>query len=190
MTPATPSISVTVHPKGAPPVERELLGTEISLGRARTCDLWVDDRYVSSQHAKLVWDGRQYLFADSGSSNGSWINGVKVIEVPLKPGDVISLGETRVAVDSVQTRAIPADSSAPSEILAPAPDRPAGTLPPRPGSQSRFLFEGLLREMHGDLKALREQYDYLIDRLGRMTDEDEHRLLERTGRKAQGARVA
>ncbi len=53
------------------------------------------DPRVSTEHAELVRDGDDVLVRDLGSSNGTWVNGVRVEgEQQLESGDVIELGRT------------------------------------------------------------------------------------------------
>lgn len=67
----------------------------VKLGRAADCDLRFDatiDRTVSSHHAEIRFDGDGYLLVDTNSSNGTLVNGARVTQHRLEPGDVISLG--------------------------------------------------------------------------------------------------
>ncbi len=54
------------------------------------------DDTVSRRHAELrVEDGR-WLLRDLGSSNGTWVNGRRVIEAEVRPGDLLHLGGAEV----------------------------------------------------------------------------------------------
>jgi pSer/pThr/pTyr-binding forkhead associated (FHA) protein len=53
------------------------------LGRARTCDVTVDDPSVSRQHAELRPEGEGWLVADLGSTNGTFVNGRRIQTAPL-----------------------------------------------------------------------------------------------------------
>ncbi len=53
------------------------------------------DPRVSTDHAELVREGDAVLVRDSGSSNGTWVNGVRVEgQRRLESGDLIELGRT------------------------------------------------------------------------------------------------
>ncbi len=63
------------------------------LGRDRSCDFQLDYPMVSLRHAQLAITGRQATIADLGSSNGTYVNGVRISRpTTIRPGDVIALG--------------------------------------------------------------------------------------------------
>lgn len=65
----------------------------LSLGRARDNGLAFPRGVgVSRHHAELAWDGYDWLVTDRGSSRGTFVNDVRVIEQALTDGDVIRLG--------------------------------------------------------------------------------------------------
>jgi hypothetical protein len=85
-----------VSTRGSQPVEFDLGGHLISLGRASDNDVIVDDALVSRHHCQLKLQHGAYSFADLGSRNGSFVNGQQVGEIALGPGDVIRIGETEI----------------------------------------------------------------------------------------------
>ena len=85
-----------VRTDGAPPVQFELGGPLISIGRASDNDVIVDDGLVSRHHCQLKLQHGAYGFADLGSRNGSFVNGHQVNEIALGPGDVIRIGTTEI----------------------------------------------------------------------------------------------
>lgn len=75
----------------------------IVLGRAAGIDLTLDDAKASRQHARLESVGETSIrVRDLGSSNGTFVNGRRVIEAEAGDGDVIQIGTTlmRVVVES------------------------------------------------------------------------------------------
>ena len=67
----------------------------------------VPDPQVSSAHAWIGMRGTSLTFVDQGSTNGSVVNGAPVRagdEIPLKHGDVVSLGRTNSVQFVVETR--------------------------------------------------------------------------------------
>jgi FHA domain/DUF1707 SHOCT-like domain len=77
-----------------PPLERLTAGRLI-LGRSSSCELVFADDTVSRRHAELrIVDGR-WILRDLGSSNGTWVNGRRVMEVEVAAGDEVSLGHCR-----------------------------------------------------------------------------------------------
>lgn len=85
-----------VMTEGSPPVQFDLGGALISIGRASDNDVIVDDTQVSRHHCQLKLQHGAYGLADLGSRNGSWVNGQQVNEVALGPGDRIRIGSTEI----------------------------------------------------------------------------------------------
>jgi hypothetical protein len=81
---------------GAAPVQFDLGGALISIGRASDNDVIVDDPLVSRHHCQLKLQHGAYGLADLGSRNGSFVNGQPVNEVALGPGDRIRIGSTEI----------------------------------------------------------------------------------------------
>ena len=69
-----------------------LSGNRVLIGRSRDCDLTLDDPNVSRRHAELRREGGTWLVSDLGSTNGVKVNGRRVNDHPLSPGDEIVLG--------------------------------------------------------------------------------------------------
>ena len=72
-----------------------MLGQELTLGRADTNEIIVDDTYVSTVHARVFGTNGVYYFEDLASRNGSLLNGTAVVATTaLVPGDWLQLGAT------------------------------------------------------------------------------------------------
>jgi len=73
----------------------EVTGSEASIGREVGNTIQLDrDNTVSRRHARLLRQGDSWVIRDEGSSNGTWVNGVRITEQPLRPGDEIQIGAT------------------------------------------------------------------------------------------------
>lgn len=72
----------------------------VTFGRAPECTVSVADSGLSRLHARLLPDDGVLLFEDMGSSNGSFINGRRVLRAQVKPGDEISMDTLRFRVVS------------------------------------------------------------------------------------------
>ena len=69
-----------------------LQAAELTLGRSPDCELVFCDDTVSRHHARLeLRDGRWFLI-DLDSSNGTSVNGRRVRDAEVRPGDRIRLG--------------------------------------------------------------------------------------------------
>lgn len=67
-----------------------------TIGKKDDNDFVVDDSTVSRQHVEIVATADSYLLKDMNSTNGTFINGIKVKEAFLAPGDVITIGNTKI----------------------------------------------------------------------------------------------
>ncbi|MCA8924251.1 MAG: FHA domain-containing protein [Planctomycetes bacterium] len=74
----------------------------ITVGRSRHADLLLrDDSKVSALHATLAPLRGQWFIEDHGSTNGTYVNGERVEQCPLRDGDTISIGRSELVVQWV-----------------------------------------------------------------------------------------
>jgi len=66
---------------------------------ARYGDITLLDNSVSREHAVLTWSGDAWRVTDTGSRNGTFVNGVSVQRKLIFPGDVVKFG--RVSLNLV-----------------------------------------------------------------------------------------
>ncbi len=60
----------------------------------------VNDMGVSRNHAQVIKQGNETLIEDLGSTNGTYVNGVRIsTSVPIKPGDTVQLGASLFRVE-------------------------------------------------------------------------------------------
>jgi len=72
------------------PLDQETL----NLGRAPGSDIVINDPQVSRQHARISRRGELRVIEDLGSTNGTFVNGMRLVGPhTLADGDVISLGD-------------------------------------------------------------------------------------------------
>jgi pSer/pThr/pTyr-binding forkhead associated (FHA) protein len=75
------------------------LGDEITVGRAAGCQVTVDDTYVSQLHARVFTREGQLFVDDLGSTNGTYLNRVKVAgPMGMQKGDRLQVGNTVLEV--------------------------------------------------------------------------------------------
>ena len=75
-------------------------GERVVLGRGSGCDVRLPDPSVTLRHASIRAKFAEYTLVDEGSSNGTYVNGVRLtphLPNPLRNGDVVRLG--RVVID-------------------------------------------------------------------------------------------
>jgi hypothetical protein len=77
----------------------ELQGPQVDIGRdSSNTVVLLQDSNVSRRHASIQNQGEQFVIVDNGSSNGTFVNGVRIPPLtphPLHPGDEIQVGMTR-----------------------------------------------------------------------------------------------
>jgi hypothetical protein len=77
------------------------LGGEATIGRDPGTEVpLAEDTTVSRRHARIRASDGGYRLEDLGSSNGTFVNGGRVTEAPLRPGDEVSIGGTRFRFES------------------------------------------------------------------------------------------
>ena len=76
------------------------------IGRREDCDLRIPLGEVSRKHCRIVRDGDTLKLEDLGSSNGTFLNGSRVQEALLTPGDTIQVGPV---VFVLQVDGVPSD---------------------------------------------------------------------------------
>lgn len=72
----------------------------VTFGRAPECTVSVDEPGLSRLHARLLAGDGGLVLEDMGSSNGSFINGRRVLRGPVRAGDEISMDNLRFRVVS------------------------------------------------------------------------------------------
>ncbi|MGC8634618.1 MAG: FhaA domain-containing protein [Candidatus Limnocylindrales bacterium] len=97
-----PRALLLVQTPGAAPRRYPLLTASVRLGRSPENDLVLPDPRVSREHGLLSARQGGLVYSDLGSRNGSFVNGVRVREVGLGPGDVLRVGDSTVTVSGVR----------------------------------------------------------------------------------------
>lgn len=78
--------------------------TVVSIGSLPENDLVLTDPTVSRKHAVVEERGEGYVIRDLDSTNGTFLDGVRIREGFLSPGAVIRLGETELSVSPLKQR--------------------------------------------------------------------------------------
>ncbi len=122
--------------RGDPAQSRDYTQALIRVGRGSGCD-WVvqgdQAESVSQFHAQISLRDGSWLLQDTGSTNGTLVNGQRIQRRVLQPGDVIRLGAggpellVEIDFDAIPRGAPAVMSTAPRPAL---PDDPSSDLPP------------------------------------------------------------
>lgn len=75
------------------PLNRSL---ENVIGRGRECHIQIEDPRASRFHARLIFEEGSWLIIDSGSRNGTLVNGSKTDSAVLSDGSTICIGDTEL----------------------------------------------------------------------------------------------
>jgi hypothetical protein len=62
------------------------------LGRDAECEVPVADQRASREHARVAFKGPVISLRDLGSTNGTYVNGFRIEEVPIAVGSVLRIG--------------------------------------------------------------------------------------------------
>jgi hypothetical protein len=69
-----------------------------TIGRSPDCDIFLDDVTVSRTHAVLVERNGEFVIADEGSLNGTFVNRKRIdTETRLESGDEVQIGKYRLS---------------------------------------------------------------------------------------------
>jgi hypothetical protein len=68
----------------------------LRIGRKPGNDIVLADEKTSGVHAEVVLEGDRHVLRDLASTNGTFLDGKRVNEIVLTPGDVVTIGRIRV----------------------------------------------------------------------------------------------
>ncbi len=89
-----------------------LLKNELIIGRVDDCDIIINEPTISKQHSKILIQNNIVIIKDLNSTNGTFVNGERIIEKQLRNNDIIrfdvfefqilitNIDETKTAVHS------------------------------------------------------------------------------------------
>ena len=83
-----------------------------TLGREATCTIALDEPRASRLHAEIAFDGAEFVLKDHKSRNGTFLNDQPVETAPAQFGDVIGIGDLKLAFDCAANVAAATDAAA------------------------------------------------------------------------------
>ncbi len=118
------------------------LAKEVTLlGRDVSNDIILGDAEISRQHARLTRTPGGYVLEDLGSTNGSFVNGERLMAPRvLNPGDLVAFGENvsltfdAVAPEAAATVASTAAQPEGAPAVAPVQAPPPAAAQPKPAA--------------------------------------------------------
>ncbi len=81
--------------------------SRLLIGLSSACELRLTDRLVSRRHAAVEAVGERLRWTDLGSTSGTSVGGVAVVEAFLRGGEIVRLGDTTVRVSRPQATEAP-----------------------------------------------------------------------------------
>jgi len=96
----------------------ELIPAGTIIGRSNKCNIVIDSKHVSRQHARIfsTSDG-EWFVEDLGSSNGTFVNGERVKSCPISRSDVIEIGRASLSFSPLVEQATIHSAQAPNIII-------------------------------------------------------------------------
>jgi transcriptional regulator with PAS, ATPase and Fis domain len=93
-----PSVEIRVVEGPDRGLMRRLGAPGIRIGTAAASDLTLTDRTVSRFHCELRQVGAALQIVDSGSTNGTFVDGVRILAAEVAPGARVRIGETTLTI--------------------------------------------------------------------------------------------
>jgi len=120
-------------------------GPPLVVGRAPNSDIPIFDPTISRRHAEIDC-GAGFAIRDLGSSNGTYVNGERVTERALTPGDVLTFGKVSFRVMEAPEVPAPPPRPAPAHPTPDTGPRTGGTIRRQlPALGGRGMLSGRLR---------------------------------------------
>jgi two-component system, NtrC family, response regulator HydG len=95
---------VRVHHGGQESVHR-LQADTFTVGKEPGNDLALPHRFVSGRHLKVTRQGNRFLVHDQHSTNGTWLDGVRLFEAEVPLHTTLQVGEAQLTLEPVTTAA-------------------------------------------------------------------------------------
>ncbi len=163
-----PILRLTLNQPNQQPARLSFETEKISMGRSADCALPIKDRFLSRHHAEIFWQDGVWRLRDSGSANGTYLNGVRLAETQLlNQGDHILLGDTELIVEDerkVTPRFSVDDSDSGMSIAIPMHQIQDLTDPGHKGSEGLKILNTLAMELIED-RPMTQLFDFILDRI-------------------------
>jgi len=118
----------------------KLPSTVTTIGRRKDCDFCIPLTCISRRHCEFDIDKDRLTIRDLNSKNGTFLNGSKISESPIKPGDLLKIGTLSFGVQ-IDGRPEDIESMRPADIPA----------PPKPSDKKTVRADDSFDEMISDL---------------------------------------
>ena len=82
----------------------ELNRSQVYIGRDPECEVHIPTTTISRKHVRIFCRGEEYHVEDLDSTNGTYINGVKIKRCILRNNDQITVGDITITFLEERTR--------------------------------------------------------------------------------------
>ena len=100
----------------------------IVVGRDPNCDTRLDSLRVSRHHCCMARENDAVVVRDLGSTNGIWINGMRVETGSLRPGDELSIAHIRYRLEGEEDSEQGSDPAIREHDSTPDSSRPSNWI--------------------------------------------------------------
>jgi predicted component of type VI protein secretion system len=124
----------------------ELAKNELYIGRDINNDIVINDSEISRKHARLILQAGGYVLEDLGSTNGSFVNGQRLMGPHvLRPGEMVMFGENvslafEAGYDPDATMVAGAVQT--STLMSEPPPQPQVVIPPTQAESPKPVYTG------------------------------------------------
>jgi len=140
----------------------------VVVGRREDCDLRIPLGEVSRKHCRFVKDGDALRVEDLGSSNGTFLNGERVQESAVNPGDTVQVGPVMFVV---QVDGAPAEDEM-RPTARPTPEAPSEAATLAPATTGDDIAEGEFDPMAALESADQSGFEFTLDENADASPED------------------
>ncbi|HXC98877.1 MAG TPA: response regulator [Verrucomicrobiae bacterium] len=127
---------LVVITKGLAPVAHELGEGWVTIGRGDGNSFQLVEPSISGRHCEVRVRGSELVVRDLLSSNGTFIDGKKISEAVLHPGQTVCLGEVELRFEAAASPVNPAAAAA-LKVQAVSSSKPAASKPSLPGEAAK-----------------------------------------------------
>lgn len=138
--------------EGHQPLRAELAKFPFTIGRNEGCDLTIESNRISREHVRIELTDGIYYARDLGSTNHTFINGVKITQSALTDGDLLTVANVGLIFHlpkgsprslATQRFSSPEDIAPPTTKEAPAKESPLALIEAVRSLQEFSLHRGI-----------------------------------------------
>lgn len=90
-------LQFTITSPDQPITKKTVSSKSITIGQHASCDLPVADKFISRRHCRIVSDGKSLRLIDLASTNGTFVEDIKITKVIIPPQGVFRVGKSTIS---------------------------------------------------------------------------------------------